>query len=79
MTEAYELVKKQGLNAVCFILLFWMNSRLENVENKLYSCWEAKADIIRQVSDHKQNKRTIYYAIIPHEVTIRDTKRHIKA
>jgi hypothetical protein len=76
MIEAYELVKKNGINALCFVLLFWMNSRLENVENKLYSCWEAKAIYQRNLSkEDKINNRVKLIAVVPHDIY---TKRHIK-
>lgn len=79
MLDAFELIKKHGVSAVMFLGLFWMNSRLENVENKLYSCWEAKAAIQRGMSKNTLHNQTIYFAILTHEVTIRDTKRYLKA
>jgi len=76
MIESYELVKKYGINALCFLALFWMNSRLENVENKLYSCWEAKAIYQRNLSkEDKINNRVKLIAVVPHDIY---TKRHIK-
>jgi len=76
MVEAYELVKKYGINALCFMALWWMNSRLENVENKLYSCWEAKSYIERSLSNEdKINNRVKLIAVVPHDIY---TKRHIK-
>jgi hypothetical protein len=75
MIESYELVKKYGVNAICFLALFWMNSRLETVENKLYSCWEAKAIYQRNLSKEELKHTTKLIAIVPHDIY---TKRHIK-
>lgn len=79
MLDAFELIKKHGVSAVMFLGLFWMNSRLENVENKLYSCWEAKAAIQRGVGKNTLHKQPIYFAILSNEITLRDTKRHSEA
>lgn len=40
MKESIELVNKYGINAVLFIALFWMNSRLSDVESRLYNCYD---------------------------------------
>ena len=80
MIESYELVKKYGVNALCFLALFWMNSRLENVENKLYSCWEAKAIYQRNLSKEELRNTIKLIAIVPHDIyTKRHIKRYIKA
>ena len=34
-----ETIKKHGALGVTIIALFWMNSRLSNVEAKLYECY----------------------------------------
>jgi hypothetical protein len=76
MIEAFELIRKHGVNALCFMALWWMNSRLESVENKLYSCWEAKAIYQRNLSkEDKINNRVKLIAVVPHDIY---TKKHIQ-
>jgi len=48
-----KAVQKYGVTAVLCIVLFWMNTRLDNVEAKLYSCYEEQ--IIRQWSRKASN------------------------
>jgi hypothetical protein len=59
-------VQKYGVTGVLCIVLFWMNSRLNNVEAKLYNCYEQQ--IIRQWSRNANNDIEIpnrIFAILP--------------
>jgi len=61
-----KAVQKYGVTGVLCIVLFWMNTRLDNVEAKLYSCYEEQ--IIRQWSRKASNDIEIpnrLFAILP--------------
>jgi len=74
-TTLIDYAKKQGWNIGFIIVILWQNSRLEKVEEKLFNCYTA-----RQISHQKQvTQNTEYFAILPNEVTIRNTKRYSKA
>ena len=64
MTEAYELVKKHGVNAVLFFALYWMNGRLESVEEKLYNCYD-KLTIHNASTRPNYPRRKEWFAVLP--------------
>ena len=80
MIEAFELVKKHGISALCFCALWWMNARLENVEEKLYHCYDQLTYKASRLHKNEPQK-TEYFAILHrNDTTIkRNTKRHFKA
>jgi hypothetical protein len=79
MIESFELIKKHGISALCFLALWWMNARLENVEDKLYNCYDRLTYKAEGLHKRHINKQHIY-AILPHDVTIKkDIKRYITA
>lgn len=64
MIEAYEFIKKHGINAVLFFALYWMNGRLESVEDKLFNCYD-KLTIQQSHTRPIYPKRKEWFAIIP--------------
>ena len=48
-----KAVQKYGVTGILCIVLFWMNTRLDNVEAKLYRCYEEQ--IIRQWGSKASN------------------------
>ncbi len=67
-----EAIKKHGMSAVFFVILWFKNERLEKVEDKLYNCYTT----MQVLSAKKQLiSHTEFIAIIPHDIY---TKRHIQ-
>lgn len=69
MKESIELVNKYGINAVLFIALFWMNSRLSDVESRLYNCYD-KLSISQASKDVKDHFPLV--AILPDKIKIKE-------
>jgi len=67
MLEILETIKKHGALGMTVIALIWMNSRLNSVEDKLYSCLSANQEI-RQASTHsKVEIKEKLIAILPND------------
>lgn len=69
MKESIELVNKYGINAVLFIALFWMNSRLSDVESRLYNCYD-KLSISEASTNTKEHLQLV--AILPDKIKIKE-------
>jgi hypothetical protein len=68
-----ESVKKHGITGLLCVCLFWMNSRLSDVEAKLYNCLTTSKAI--SATKHEQ-KHVQLFAILPDKLKVKNgTKR----
>lgn len=68
-----ESVKKHGVTGLLCVCLFWMNSRLSDVEAKLYNCLTTSKAI--SATKHEQ-KHVQLFAILPDKLKVKNgTKR----
>lgn len=72
MTDFINLVSKHGITGVLCACLFWMNSRLSDVEARLYDCYD---DATKMKVTTSTNKTTIskheLVAILPKELEVK--------
>lgn len=67
-----ESVKKHGVTGILCICLFWMNSRLSDVEERLYDCLDERATAkSAPVSTTKHHTKDIMVAILPDKLKIK--------
>jgi len=74
MTEQiFEYAKKQGWNIGFVIVILWMNSRMNDMESRLYHCYETMQ--ISEISHSKKdyNYKLTQVAILP--ISKEDEKR----
>jgi len=72
MKETLEILSKWGVTGGCVIALFWFNGRLNNVETKLYDCWEERIernDLRKDNPPYVLPERAV--AILPNEIKIK--------
>lgn len=68
-----ESIKKHGVTGLLCLCLWWMNSRLSDVEEKLYNCLTTSKAVIayKHESNHVQ-----LFAILPDKLKVKNgTKR----
>jgi hypothetical protein len=65
-----ELSKKHGVSFLLACALWWMNSRLDRVEAKLYDCLEDSAHMKAQPLQEKKVTHSPVYAVLPKELKI---------
>ena len=68
-----ESVKKHGVTGLLCVCLWWMNSRLSDVEEKLYNCLTTSKVINASKHEHKHIQ---LFAILPDKLKVKNgTKR----
>jgi hypothetical protein len=68
-----ESIKKHGVTGLLCLCLWWMNSRLSDVEEKLYNCLTTSKPVsaFKHESNHVQ-----LFAILPDKLKVKNgTKR----
>lgn len=73
-----EALKKYGATAVLVLWVLRQEARLGTVEDKLYNCY-ATMNFANAHHRKTAETRVEYFAILPNEVNIRNTKRHTQA
>jgi hypothetical protein len=72
MTDFVNLISKHGITGLLCVCLFWMNSRLSDVEARLYDCYD---DATYRKSTASANKvipsKDKLVAILPKELEIK--------
>lgn len=67
-----EAAKKHGISVLLIFALVWMNNRLSNVEEKLYDCLEARAQMVSApMSEKKYDHVEQTYAILPEKLKVK--------
>jgi hypothetical protein len=68
-----ESIKKHGVTGLLCLCLWWMNSRLSDVEEKLYNCLTTS----KAVSAYKHESNHVQlFAILPDKLKVKNgTKR----
>jgi hypothetical protein len=68
-----ESIKKHGVTGLLCVCLWWMNSRLSDVEQKLYNCLTTS----KAVSAYKHESNHVQlFAILPDKLKVKNgTKR----
>jgi len=77
MKETLEILSKWGVTGGCVIALFWFNTRLNNVETKLYDCWEQRIqrfDMRRDNPPYIEPNQVV--GILPNEIKIKRVEKH---
>jgi len=75
MTEQiFEYAKKQGWNIGFVIVILWMNSRMNDMESRLYHCYETMQLSEIDPYDKDYNYRLKQVAILP--ISKEDEKRY---
>ena len=71
MKETLDIINKYGITAIMAIAIVWFNSRLNDVETKLYDCWEAQiiSSRIKTSNYNFNNSRPV--AVLPQEIKIK--------
>lgn len=59
-----EAAKKHGISVLLIFALVWMNNRLSDVEEKLYDCLEARAQVSNIPLSRKQQHEVSYIAAV---------------
>ena len=68
-----ESIKKHGVTGLLCLCLWWMNSRLSDVEEKLYNCLTTSKVV--SASKHESNHVQLF-AILPDKLKVKNgTKR----
>jgi hypothetical protein len=66
-----ESVKKHGVTGLLCICLFWMNTRLSDVEERLYDCLDARVQAkSTPIGSKKQHNREHMVAVLPDKLKI---------
>ena len=73
-TQLIEIVKKHGAIGVLCAWLVWTNIRLNNVESKLYLCYDRILTVDLIQSGKIKIKKPTFYAILPETVKINRKK-----
>ena len=72
MTDFVNLVSKHGITGLLCACLFWMNSRLSDVEARLYDCYDDAAHMKAETSTRDViSSREELIAILPKELEIK--------
>ena len=75
MTEQiFEYAKKQGLNIALVIFAIWSNARMNDMESRLYHCYETMQLSEIDPYDKDYNYRLKQVAILP--ISKEDEKRY---
>jgi hypothetical protein len=72
MTDLVNIVTKHGVTGVLCVCLFWMNSRLSEVEERLYECYDEATHMKAALPSNKMiiSKGNLV-AILPKEIEIK--------
>lgn len=72
MTDLVNIVTKHGVTGVLCVCLFWMNSRLSDVEERLYECYDEATHMKAAVPSNRMiiSKNNLV-AILPKELEIK--------
>lgn len=72
MTDFVNMISKHGITGLLCACLFWMNSRLSDVEARLYDCYDDATHMKADVSTNSLIKsRDNLVAVLPKEVEIK--------
>ena len=72
LMENAKLITDYGVKGILLVAIFWMNTRLGTVEDKLYNCFEQRiteSRSNRQVSQRAIQMRRVV-ATLPEEISI---------
>lgn len=71
MTELAAITKKYGATGVLACWLWFTNSRVEDLENKLINCYEDQARITQVDMHNRHNTSDPLVAILPEDIQIK--------
>ena len=72
MTDLVNIVTKHGVTGVLCVCLFWMNSRLSEVEERLYECYDEATHMKAALPSNKMIiSKDNLVAILPKELEIK--------
>lgn len=71
-TDILKAIRDYGINAILVVAVIWMNSRVNEVELKLYDCFQHRIDEKwRNFYPNPQVTSMKNFAILPEEIKIR--------
>jgi hypothetical protein len=71
MTELAAITKKYGATGVLACWLWFTNSRVEDLENKLINCYQSQARIEQVDMHNRHNTSDPLVAILPEDIQIK--------
>ena len=72
MTDLVNIETKHGVTGILCACLFWMNSRLSDVEERLYECYDEATHMRAETSNNKMiTIKDNLVAILPKELEIK--------
>jgi hypothetical protein len=71
MKEIIDIGMKYGVTGFLAINLYWMNERLQNVENKLYNCYENNMIMNSKAADDFFIKKPEILAVLPERLRVK--------
>jgi len=71
MTELAVIAKKYGATGVLACWLWFTNSRVEDLENKLINCYQSQARIEQVDMHNRYNTSDPLVAILPEDIQIK--------
>jgi hypothetical protein len=76
MKEIIDIGMKYGVTGFLAINLYWMNERLQTVENKLYNCYENNMIMNSKAADDFFIKKPAIVAVLPDRLRVKKQKRN---
>ena len=68
-------LKKYGVTGLMAGAVFWLNMRLNTVEDRLYKCYDQQIDDVRRSDTSTLTKTLQLVAILPKEESIHEIKK----
>ena len=77
--EAFvKIIHKYGVTGLMACALLWFNNRLNNVEARLYECYEDAATYNRKsLNDRPHDESSPVYAVLPKEIKIESNDKEL--
>lgn len=76
MVENIKALKDYGLLAVGVFVVMWQNSRITEIERRLFDCLDARIHKVWNISDEQQQPDRIRMcAIMPEQIKIKNENK----